>query len=59
MIELDYNELHYSRKVRGTEQVESLEDKRFNNILGTQIHKNENANWKAPLLFKTDSVNLP
>jgi hypothetical protein len=59
MMELDYNELHYSRKVRGTEQVESLEDKRFNDILDTQIHKNENGNWEAPLPFKTDNVNLP
>ncbi|CAB4032500.1 Hypothetical predicted protein, partial [Paramuricea clavata] len=47
------------RKVRGTEQVESLEDKRFNDILDTQIHKNENGNWEAPLPFKTDNVNLP
>ena len=59
MMELDYNELHYSRKVRATEQVESVEDKRFNDILDTQIHKNENGNWEAPLPFKTDNDNLP
>ena len=29
MMELDYSELHYSRKVRGTEQVELLEEQTF------------------------------
>ena len=57
-MELDYTELHYSRKVRGTEQVESVEDKRFNDILNNQMHKNENGNWEAPLPFKKDNVNL-
>lgn len=59
MMELDYSELHYSRNVRGTEQVESLEDKRFNDILSSQIHKSEDGNWEVPLPFKTDDVNLP
>ena len=58
-MELDYSELHYSRKVRDTEQVESLEDRRFNDILNNQIHKNECGNWEEPLPFKTDEVNLP
>lgn len=58
-MELDYTELHYSRKVRGTEQVESVEDKRFNNILDNQIHMNEDGNWEAPLPLKPDNVNLP
>ena len=57
MMELDYTELHYSRKVRGTEQVESVEDRRFNDILNNQIHKNDNGNWEAPLPFKTDNIN--
>ena len=51
-MELDYSELHCGRKVRGTEQVESLEDNRFNDILTTQIHKNQNA-W---LLESTTSI---
>ena len=59
MMELDYNELHYNRNIRGTEQVESLEDKRFHDILSTQIHKNEDGNWEAPLPFKTDEVHFP
>ena len=33
MMELDYSEIHHSRKIRGTEQAESTEDKRFRGIL--------------------------
>ena len=29
MMELDYSEVHHTRKIRGTEQSESIEDKRF------------------------------
>ena len=29
MMELDYSEIHHSGKIRGTEQAESIEDKRF------------------------------
>ena len=42
MMELDYNELRSTWKVSGTEHVDSLEDKHFNDILVTLIHKNEN-----------------
>ena len=59
MMELDYSELHHSRKVRGTEQVESIEDKRFCHILRTGIHKNQEGNWEAPLPFKRGDFNLP
>ena len=33
MMELDYSEIHHSRKIRGTEQAESTEDERFREIL--------------------------
>ena len=59
MMELDYSEVHHSRKIRGTEQVESMEDKRFRKILTNGLHKNENGNWEAPLPFKNDDVTLP
>ena len=59
MMELDYSELHHSRKIRGTEQVESMEDKRFRQLLTNGLHKNQNGNWEAPLPFKTDDVTLP
>ena len=58
-MELDYSEVHHSRKIRGTEQVESMEDKRFRKILTNDLHKNENGNWEAPLPFKNDDVTLP
>jgi len=59
MMELDYNELKHCRKIRGTEQAESIEDKRFIDILTKEIHKTPNGNWEAPLPFKTDEVILP
>ena len=59
MMELDYSELKHSRKIRGTEQTESVEDQRFTRILETGLHKNENGNWEAPLPFKSDDVTLP
>ncbi|XP_031549049.1 uncharacterized protein LOC116286634 [Actinia tenebrosa] len=59
MMELDYNELKHCRKIRGTEQVESIEDKRFIDILTEGIHKTSNGNWETPLPFKTDEVILP
>lgn len=58
-MELDYAELCHSRKIRGTEQLESMEDKRFREILDKGLHKNTKGNWEAPLPFKTDDVTLP
>ena len=59
MMELDYNELKHCRKIRGTEQVESIEDKRFIELLSKGIHKTPTGNWEAPLPFKTEEVILP
>ena len=59
IIQLDYNELHYGRNVRGTEQTESAEDMRFNKILTEGIHKNAQGNWEMPLPFKADEISLP
>ena len=59
MMELDYSELNYSRKICANEQVESIKDKRFFQIMTTEMHKNQLGNWEAPLPFKTDEVNLP
>ena len=55
MMELDYSELNHSRN----EQVESIEDKGFFQIMTAEMHKNQLGNWEAPLRFKTDEVNLP
>ena len=59
MMEMDYSELNYSRKICANEQVESIEDKRFCQIMTAEMHKNQLGNWEAPLPFKTDEVNLP
>ena len=59
MMELDYTEIHHNRKIRGTEQVESMEDRRFREILTKGLHYNAKRNWETPLLFKTDTVLLP
>ena len=61
MMQLDYNEVHYSRNIRGTEQVESPEDRRFNQILTKGIHKNSEGNWEMPLPFREDDheISLP
>lgn len=59
MMELDYSEIHRSRKIRGTEQSESVEDKRFGEILTKGLHRNANGNWQAPLPFKSDGMSLP
>ena len=58
-LQLDYSELYHARNIPGTEKGESIEDKRFSNILTTGIHKNDLANWDMPLPFKTDTVSLP
>ena len=59
MMELDYTEIHHNRKIRGTEQAESMEDRRFRKILTKGLHKNADRNWEAPLPFKTDTILLP
>ena len=41
MMQLDYNELHYSRTVRGTEEVESVEDQCFTRLLSNGIHQKQ------------------
>lgn len=59
MIDLDYTEIHHSRKIRGTEQLESMEDGRFHEILTKNLQKNAEGHWDAPLPFKTDTITLP
>ena len=59
MMQLDFSELNYSRKTPGTELVQSIEDRRFCQIMSTEIHKNHLGTWEAPLSFKRDEVNLP
>ena len=55
-MELDYNEIHHSRKIRGTEQAESTGDKRFREILKRcivqaqraikRLRQNKEYNWR-------------
>ena len=59
MIELDYSEIHHSRRIRGAEQTESMEDKRLGEILTMGLHKNAIGNCEAPLPFKSDDLSLP
>ena len=59
MMQLDYSELHYNRSIRSTEQSESAEDRRFNQILSKGIHKNSWGNWEMALLFETDEISFP
>ena len=59
IMELDYSELNYSRKICANERVESIKDKRFSRIITSGMHKNQLGNWEAPPPFKTDEVNLP
>ena len=58
-MQLDYSELYHTRNIPGTEKSESVEDRRFCDILTTNIHKNQTGIWKMPLPFKTDDVTLP
>ena len=56
MMELDYSEIHHSRKIRGTEQAESTGDKRFREILKRctvqaqraikRLRQNKEYNWR-------------
>ena len=57
-MELDYSELNYSRKICANEQVESIEDKRFFQIMTAEMHKNQLGNWEAPqrTVPKTTSI---
>ena len=57
-MQLDYSELHHSRTIRGTEEVESVEDQRFDHLLSQGIHQNNEGNWEMPLPFKTDDVSF-
>ena len=59
MMELDYSEIHHSRKFRGAEQVESMQDKHFEEILTMGLNKNTNGNWELPLHLKSDDLSLP
>lgn len=59
MMQFDFSELNYSHKTPGTELVQSIEDRRFCQIMSIEIHKNHLGNWEAPLPFKRDEVNLP
>ena len=59
MMQLDFSEPNYSRKTPGTELVQSIEDRRFCQIMNTEIHKNHLGNWEVPLPFRKDEVNLP
>ena len=59
MMELDDIEIHHSRRIRGTKQAESMEDKRLGQILAMDLHKNANGNWEAPRPFKSDDLSLP
>ena len=58
-MELDYTEIHHSRKILGTDKGESMEEGRIREILTTGLHKNAERNWEAPLPFKTDTIILP
>ena len=59
-MQLDYTELHYSRTVRETEEVESIEGERFDRFLSQGIHQNDNnGNWEMPLPFKTNEISFP
>ena len=52
MMEFDNSEIHQSRKIRGTEQVESTEDKRFREILTTLAHFKETDVSSRPQAIK-------
>jgi hypothetical protein len=59
-MQLDYTELHYSRTVRETEEVESIEGECFDRFLSQEIHQNDNnGNWEMPLPFKTNEISFP
>ena len=57
IIELDDGELNYSSKICANEQVASIKDKRFFQIMTAGMHKNQLGNWEAPPPL--DEVNLP
>lgn len=41
-MELDYSEIYHSRKFRGAEQAESMQDKHFGEILTMGLNTNTN-----------------
>ena len=57
IMELDDGELNYSSKICANEQVASIKDKRFFQIMTAGMHKNQLGNWEAPPPL--DEVNLP
>ena len=59
MMELDYTKIHHSHKIRRTEQVESMEDGRFHEILTKGLHKNAAGNWEDPLPIKSTPLSCP
>ncbi len=48
MMQLDYSELYYSRNIRGTEQTESAEDRRFKEILTEAFTRTCRVTGKCP-----------
>lgn len=52
MMKLDFSELNYNCKTPRTELVQSIKDRRFCQIISTEIHKNHLGNWESPLPFK-------
>lgn len=42
MMELDYSEIYHSRKFRGAEQAESMQDKHVGEILTMGLNTNTN-----------------
>ena len=58
-MQLDFSERNYSCKAPRTELVQSIEDRRFCQIMSTEIRKNHLGNWEALLPFRKDEVNLP
>lgn len=59
MMQLDYSELNYSRSNPGTGLAQSIEDRRFCQIISSEIHRNHLGNWEVPLPFRRDKINLP
>ena len=57
-MELDYSEIYHSRKFRGAEQAESMQDKHFGEILTMGLNTNTNGKLQASLPFKSDDLSL-
>ena len=57
MMQLYYSNLHHIRTIRGTEEVESVEDQRFNHLQG--IHQNSNGNWEMLQYIPSRTMSSP